>query len=297
MFRHVALLIAFAVLPGGSSAEQRFTTVSIGAGGEKTMMTSQVREVVSAANGLRRGIVFEVRHTGGTYDNLKRLSAGEVAVALVSVDALKAGDAPPDTAVLWVQDAVPLVLAVRADLEVDGLSGLSGKRIVSGGAGSSLERFGPKVYESLGVKPKWTRSAWGQIAYLMKTNQVDGFIASPRMVQEVRSEYGVPDLKILRLGNDEVRKLSSLDPDIEMSMVMVEGMPVAAWGIRSAMISKDDLPDEVSESLARAALIVSRSKDDGSSVVRWLRDGTVRRLKLPVSPGSHRILREAMSSP
>jgi len=291
MVRLIALLLVFSAASSGIPVRgSERPSILVGSGGEQTMMAAQVREIVFAARAMAPHTVLEVGYTGGTYDNLKRLQSGEIGAALVAVDALKAGHAPPNTAILWVQEAIPLVMAVRADLGVEDLRGVTGRRIVSGGAGSSLERLGPRVYESLGVRPEWRRSAWGQIAYLLKSGQADGFIASPRMVEAIRKEFGVPALKVVRLTSDDVRRLGSMDPDISLSIVMVDGMPVSAWGIRGAMVSRADLPDDISETLTLAARRTAEAKDDAADVLRWLTDGTVDRLGLPVHPGSLRAL-------
>jgi len=158
--------------------------------------------------------------------------------------------------VLWAIDNLPVILVVRKSLGIDRISDLKGHRIVPGGAGSSLERTAPEVYERLGAKPQWRRASWGQIGYMLVSNQADGFVGSLTMLESVKSEYGMPELKVIRLSATEIAMLDSMHPDISLGIVMYEGLPVSGWKMRSAVISRN-LPSHHAETLAKAAINIS----------------------------------------
>lgn len=264
-------------------------TVVVGAGGNGSMSMTYMAEIAAESRRIAPYLRVYVKETGGSFDNYRRLAAGEIEAAMVALPAIKA-ETPDNAAVLWMHDAFPLLLVVREDAKIDDLKSIDGRRIIPGAAGSMLERTAPELFEHLGVKPNWRRAAWAQFSYLLRSDQVDGFIASKRVFDSIQAEYGVPPLKVIEMTPDQVAKLESFDEDITVSTVMVDGRPVMGWGFRAAVIARKTIPDHVAETLTKAAVAVSRSGRYPDGVDTFLADGTADRIRIPVHPASVKVL-------
>lgn len=102
--------------------------------------------------------------SGGSTDNLSRLSRGQIQMALTSWDLVYQayrgigryeGKAQPKIRALWLYDVSLSFYVVRADSGVTTLEGLAGKKWNAGGRGTASEQLAQQILTAIDVKPDY----------------------------------------------------------------------------------------------------------------------------------------------
>jgi TRAP transporter TAXI family solute receptor len=127
----VGAIAIFAALHFVRPAPPKILTIAGGVPGSRFNMAAQQYQKILKRN----GITLKIVGTEGSLDNLNRLSAGHVDIALVQSGVAPAGDAG-DLISLGSVFYVPLTVFYRSSTPIERLSQLKGQRIAIGQPGS-----------------------------------------------------------------------------------------------------------------------------------------------------------------
>jgi len=169
--------------------------------------------------------------TGGSIDNLKRMSKGEVDLALVSSDALYMAyhglgtwkDNPQkNQRVMWLYATTAVHFAVREDSGVKTLYDLHKKKFNPGARGSGTEAATMSILKLLGIEPEYHRGDTADAVASMKDNRIIGLSKSGVGKQLDASLMDVATftpIRVLRFTDGEIKKISAEMPWIAWTTV------------------------------------------------------------------------------
>jgi TRAP transporter TAXI family solute receptor len=180
--------------------------------------------IANAISTIYPEIQLSVVETGGSSDNMQRLSKGEGTMAL--------GTSPSDyqtyfgegdfkdmhnenIRALWYFVPSPFNFIVSASSGVDSFEDLAGKEFSFGGAGTSTEKVTTSVFEVLGITAKSHHGSMADAQAAFADRRIVGLTKSGNppdsYVQKTAAEQ---DIKLLGLTDDQVKLIKEKLPYI-----------------------------------------------------------------------------------
>lgn len=178
--------------------------------------------IANAISTLNPGIQISVVETGGSSDNMQRMSKGEGKMAL--------GTSPSDyqtyfgegdfkdiknenLRALWYFVPSPFNFIVSETAEINSLEDLNGKDFSFGGSGTSTEKVTTGVFETLGIQPKSYAGSMSDAQEAFADRRIAGLTKTgthpDSYVQRTAAEQKV---KLLGLTDDQISSITEKMP-------------------------------------------------------------------------------------
>ncbi|MCY3982442.1 MAG: TAXI family TRAP transporter solute-binding subunit [Roseovarius sp.] len=217
------------------------------------------------AEGLKASVV----ETGATMDNIRRMSRGQVDLALVTTNAVQhavtgknAFDGnPQDLRLLWVYTNAPQNVVVRADANVSSLEELSDIRFNPGIKGSSTEATTEAVFDTLGLSADYVRGSTTDIVGAIKDNRVAGYVksGSGRKLDGSTMDIATSvDISVIGLTDAQAERLSREMPDISVVDIpagVADGIPAySTWSFGVGVAAPASMDDETAYRIVSAIM-------------------------------------------
>jgi uncharacterized protein len=166
--------------------------------------------------------------TGASVDNLKRLSRGEIEIALSTSDvAIQAstgagqfeGKAIPGFQVLWVCDFSVLNLAVRVDSGITDLAGLQGKKFSPGIRGSGAELLTRNSLTQFGITPDYVPGTLAEAVEGIQNRSLVGYSKyglGTGIDATLRELMVSTEMRILGMTPEQAQKVLDTTPGVTM---------------------------------------------------------------------------------
>jgi TRAP transporter TAXI family solute receptor len=213
-------------------------------------------------------LVIEPVATGGSRDNLARLEAGSLDIALVEGNAARValegiGRSPAPLRVLFVMYPNPGAFVVRADSPYRRIEDLRGQRITLGTRASGLRILGGDILDGLGLDARrdvedvvLERAGDGPSAVL------DGELAAlwgagigwPGFRRVAEGPLGA---RFITPGADEIAQIRARHPHLRPMTLPAGSYPgqdeaLDSLGLWSLILTRADLPEETAYRLAKS---------------------------------------------
>lgn len=257
------------------------------------------------AEGLRASVV----ETGGTMDNVRRMTRGQVDFGTVTTNVQRhaaegtndfEGNAQ-DLTLLWVYTGAPQNVVVRADADVDSLEDLKEVRFNPGMRGSATEATTEAVFETLGLSADFVRGSTTDIVGMIKDNRVAGYVKSGAGNKLDGSTMDIAtstDISILGLTDDQAETLRSEMPDISVVEVpegAADGLPAyTAWSFGVGVAAPSTMDEDVVYQVVKVIMEDKEAQANAMSSLKGmnLADVTLQYGTIPLHPGAARWFEE-----
>lgn len=214
--------------------------------------------------------------TTGSRENLERLAAGELALAMVSADLVYQAfhgqgwwTAPTfeSLRMLWYFLSEPLIFLVREDAGIESLSDLAGKPFIPGARFSDAERISKHVLTAIGVQPDWRAVDRADIVSAVASGEALGFswpippVAMDGMVAQAAQTIS---LRPLTWSPAQIAQVRQRYPYLETKSVPAGTFhaaldsPTVGWRVTIGVAATSELPESDGYFLAKAVLENSR---------------------------------------
>lgn len=248
--------------------------------------------------------------TGGSVDNVRRLSEGRVGIGITTSEVLYQAangigvfEAPVENArTLFLYTAAPMVIAVRADSGVEEIEGLEGKAFNPGLTGSSSEKMSEIIYQTLGIAPDYFRGSVSDALQATQDRRIVGFakasagLAPDATLLELQT---LTDIKILGFSEDQAGAVLEEYPyystlEIPANTYAGQAEPVTTFGFAMAIAIDADVPEETAYRMLKAIVEhkdIQEQAFAGAAEVDYI-DFTLNTATIPLHPGAVRYLEE-----
>ena len=220
------------------------------------------------------GIRCAARLTGGSIANIEALRAGEIDLAIVQSDiqhAATTGEGPFAESGPWpglrsVMSLYPEALTVvaRADAGIATLGDLAGRAVAIGAPGSGQRQMVDDLIAAAG----WTPDIFAETPELPSTEladalcsgRIDAFalvVGHPALA--IQEATGACDTVLVAIDGPAPTALISENPFYAEAVIpggLYPGVPrdVPTFGVEATLVTRDDVPDAVIDTLVRSVL-------------------------------------------
>lgn len=311
--RQIIRLIAIAclfltMLAGQSFAGERIAFGTTNTRSSHYSFAVSLARSVAAAN---TGLEVTVSETGGSVDNIKRMSRGLFDMGITTTEVLFQayngiglfkGKKNNNLRILMLYTGVPMVLVVREDSGVTSIRDLSGKRFNPGMRGSSSEKTTERVFNVLGIKPNYYRGSVGDALQAVKNRQIVGL---------TKAGAGfLPDAALMELQTlSKIRLLGFSESDVKQVLVKYpyysavkipantyngQDKPVRTFGFVMALAVQNSLSEDAGYKLVKAFVTKKKIQEDAFAAVKGVDyvNFTIDQASIPLHAGAARFYRE-----
>ena len=274
--RRAILALALSLTVAGGVQAQESQVVEMGTGSIAGVYFPVGIALCRLVNRTRaeHGIRCAARLTGGSIANIEALRAGEIDLAIVQSDiqhAAATGEGPFAEAGPWpglrsVMSlyAEALTVVARADAGIATLGDLAGRAVAIGAPGSGQRQMVDDLIAAAG----WTSDIFAETPELPSTELADALCAGridafalvvghPALA--IQEAAGACDTVLVAIDGPAPTALISENPFYAEAVIpggLYPGVPrdVPTFGVGATLVTRDDVPDAVIDTLVRSVL-------------------------------------------
>jgi TRAP transporter TAXI family solute receptor len=256
------------------------------------------------------GISTTVVETGSSMDNMRRLPRNQIDMALVTTNVLHDAwngngtfkDNVYKPLTLWIYSYSPQNVVVREDSGLKLLADVGGKQINPGMSGSATEATSQKVFEALGLAPKWVRGSTGDIVDSIKDKRIVGYVKSGAAERLDSSSIDIATRSAVRiLGIDDKQEslIRKAFPNLSVVNIAKDaagaGYPAyKTWAFANAVVVRPDLDENTAYQMVKAVVAdqTVQSAAFGGLKGSMFPKQTMEMATTPLHPGAVRFYKE-----
>lgn len=306
----VALALTIAVVNFASAADEQFLKIGTASmGGNFFPMGAAIAEVLGPK---MPGYQFTPMATGGSAFNMGAIDRGEQDIALCQGTAVAAGvngtgsfEGNPTKGAMSIGQyhATPQHVIYRADLTMNTLQDMKGKKIEMIAPGDGIEVATQKMLSAVGVSldevtPEHSGNRQ-QAASRLKTNRMDAMFDGTGVgASWLIDVIGDGRFKLYSLSDDEVNKIASKYPEFSPSVIPAGSYvgqdkavnTLANWTV---IIVRADIPEDVVYQMTK---LLMENTEDLAGRHKYFKDLKAENVKggvaAPLHPGALKYYKE-----
>ncbi len=267
----VAVLTLALAFPDKSEAKKQY--LFFGASAATSSHYAYVVGATKAINKYVPGVKANVVETGASVDNIKRIRAGEIDIAIGSMKVMYEAreglsrwkDAPmEDLRLLWLYAVGIDFIVVREDSGVTKLEDLNGKKFNAGIRGSASEATTKQMFDILGIKPIYHVGATSDAVKAIKDNRIVGYVKTGVGTQLDASTLDIMTLTKLRLiplTRQHMDKISAAVPYMSFITIPAGGIKAvpsqgeySMWGRPIGVMCSKRIPEDLAHKLVNGII-------------------------------------------
>ncbi len=297
-----------AAVPSGKGAKQFYT---MGSGGPGGVWFTMVGGLTTYLSGKLDGVVVSPDVTGGSVENVNRLSTGEQDMAFAHSTHLyesrnKQGvwkDRNPVTNILGVGKVYEshFTLVTLKKTGIGNLKDLEGKRVNLGAAGSGTVDSTRNVLEVLGIKAQTSTLAFDESCQALRDGRMDAIAQAGAPSTGIVELAAVDDIVVLPFTDEELNRILAKYPYWAKAMLpagVYEDVkePVPTWSLNVYWVANDKAPTDLVYNSLKAVTSEDGKKFLASVHPSWKEFGVgsegFRSLGIKEHPGAEKFWQE-----